>query len=200
MRVLLGRGPGGFGIDPFESPVPSLYVAAYAFHPKSSEFFDKGVTAFKTSIPAKQPYMAVVKTTNYLPNVLMKREAVLKGFDFPFCFDDQGFLAEGSTENVCLVNQSGDLIIPEFTNSLAGTTLMRAVDLVKDEVSVTFRGIAEEEILRAREVVVVGTTLDAVGVVRFNKKPIHDARPGPFARRLKELLVEDLKQSGTPVA
>ncbi|MBN2140178.1 MAG: aminotransferase class IV [Desulfovibrionaceae bacterium] len=196
IRILLGRGPGGFGIDPNDCPVSSLYVAAYNIHPKPEAVFQKGVTAFKTSIPAKQPYLATIKSVDYLPNVLMKREAVGKGFDYPLCFNEHGFLAEGATENVCLVNRRGALHIPEFTNALAGTTLMRAVDLIKGELEIIFRPIREDEILEAREVIIVGTTVDAVSVVRYEGKPIFDVRPGPVSRRLRELLMNDLRENG----
>jgi len=196
IRVLLGRGPGGFGIDPYESPVPSLYLVAYRLHMRPESAFEKGVTAMRTTIPAKQSWMATVKTTNYLPNVLMKREAVNNRVDFPFCFDANGFLAESATENVALVDGEGRLVIPEFTNALAGTTLMRAVDLVKNDMSVVFKGVTEDEILNAREVMMLGTSFDAIGVVRYEGKPIHDARPGPVTRRLRELLKADLQQSG----
>lgn len=197
VRILLGRGPGSFGIDPSECPDSSLYIVAYEFHPKPESFYETGVTAFKTSIPAKQPYLATIKSIDYLPNVLMKREAVEKGYDFPFCFDHNGFLAEGATENVCIVDQDGRLHIPEFTNALAGTTLMRAVDLIKGEVSIIFRGISEDEVLLAKEVMIVGTTGDAVPVVRYNGKPIHDVRPGPVCKRIRELLRQDLRENGT---
>jgi len=196
LRILIGRGPGGFGIDPFESPVQSLYIVAYRLHQRPEASFEKGVTAFHTSIPAKQSWMATVKTTNYLPNVLMKREAVMKRMDFPFCFDERGFLAEGATENVALVDESGRLVIPEFTNSLAGTTLMRAIDLVKEDMDILFKGITEDEILSAREVMMLGTSFDCVGVVRYNGKPIHDARPGPVSKRIRELLTADLAKNG----
>lgn len=196
IRILIGRGPGGFGIDPFESPVQSLYIVAYRKHSRPETYFDKGVTAFRTSIPAKQAWMATVKTTNYLPNVLMKREAVMKRMDFPFCFDDHGFLAEGATENVALVDDRGRLVIPEFTNALAGTTLMRAVDLVKGDMEIVFKGVTEDEIFAAREVMMVGTSFDCIGVVRYNGKPIHDAKPGPVARRIRQLLIEDLQKFG----
>ncbi len=196
VRILLGRGPGGFGIDPAECPVSSLYLIAYGFTPKPEAVFDKGVTAFKTSIPAKQSYLAKVKTTNYLPNMLMKREAVEKGFDYPLCFDEHEFLAEGSTENVVMVDHKGNLVIPELTNALTGTTLMRAVDLIKGEADVIFRGITEAEIYQAREIIIIGTTMDAIGVVRYNSKPIHDARPGPMARRIRELLLKDALANG----
>lgn len=198
VRVLLGRGPGGFGIDPFECPVPSLYVVAYDIHLKPESVYEQGVTAFKASIPAKQAWLATIKTTNYLPNVLMKREAVQKGFDYALCFDEQGFLAEGATENVCIVDAQGRLSIPEFTNALAGTTLMRGVDLLKREMEVIFRGIPEAELFEAREVILVGTTIDALSVVRFNDKPVHDARPGPVSRRLRALLRQDLADNGIP--
>lgn len=196
LRLLLGRGPGGFGIDPTECPVPSLYIVAYEFTPKPEAVFRQGVTAFRTSVPAKQSYMAKIKSIDYLPNMLMKREAMAKGYDFPFCFDEHGLLAEGSTENVCIVDQQGDLLIPEFTNALTGTTLMRALDLVKNEVNVRFGAVTEQDIYDAREVMVVGTTIDCLGVVRFNGKPIHDVRPGPVARRMRELLQQDLLENG----
>lgn len=196
VRVLLGRGPGGFGIDPAECPVSSLYLVAYGFTPKPESVYEQGVTAFKTSIPAKQPYLAKVKTTNYLPNMLMKREAVEKGYDYPLCFDAHEFLAEGSTENVAMVDRKGNLVIPELTHALAGTTLMRAIDLIKGEIGIVFRGVTEGELYEAREVMIIGTTMDAVGVVRFNGKPVHDARPGPVVRRIRELLQKDLGENG----
>ncbi len=196
VRVLLGRGPGGFGIYPSECPEASLYVVSYDMHPKPESVYEEGVTSFKTSIPAKQSYLATIKSIDYLPNVLMKREAEEQGYDYPFCFNRDGFLAEGATENVCMVDHGGKLVIPEFTNALAGTTLLRAVDLIKGEMSIIFRGIREDEILEAREIIIVGTTGDAIPVVRFNDKPIHDVRPGPVAKRIRELLKQDLEENG----
>ncbi|WP_022661921.1 aminotransferase class IV [Paucidesulfovibrio longus] len=198
VRVLLGRGPGGFGISPDECPRASLYVVAYEIHSKPEAVYEKGVTAFKTSIPAKQSYLATIKSIDYLPNVLMKHEAAEKGYDFPFCFDERGFLAEGATENVCIVDQDGKLHIPEFTNSLAGTTLMRAVDLIKNEYEIIFRAITESEVRAAKEVIIVGTTTDALSVVRYEGKPIHNVKPGPVSRRIRELLRKDLAENGLP--
>ncbi|WP_419788148.1 aminotransferase class IV [Pseudodesulfovibrio sp.] len=197
LRIFLGRGPGGFGVYPSECPETSLYIVATNLHPPKASFYEQGATAFKTSIPAKQSYLATIKSIDYLPNVLMKHEAQEKGYDFPLCFDRNDCLAEGATENVCIVNQDGHLIIPEFTNALAGTTLMRAVDLIKDEMpSVTFRSITEEDIYLAKEVIIVGTTGDAISVVRFNGKPIHDVRPGPVAVRMRELIRKDIRENG----
>jgi branched-chain amino acid aminotransferase len=199
IRVVLGRGPGGFGIDPTECPVPSLYVVAYDFHPRPEEVFEQGVTAFRTSIPAKQKWLACIKSTNYLANVLMKREAMEKGYDFPLCFNKLGFLAEGATENVCMVDGDGVLVVPELSHALDGTTLKRAVQLLGPEVEVVTRPIAEDEIYDARELFLVGTTIDALAIVRYNDKPVHDARPGPVCRKARRLLQQDLALNGTPL-
>ncbi|WP_028573957.1 aminotransferase class IV [Desulfonatronovibrio hydrogenovorans] len=199
LSFFIGRGPGGFSIDFRESPEASLYLVARRYSPPSAEFVEKGVTAHKSDRPAKQGYMAKIKSVNYLPNVLMKKEAVEKGYNYAICFDENGCLAEGCVENVVIVNQEGKILIPDLTNALTGTTLMRALDLIKNEVSFIFRAIHEEEIYQAREVILLSTTLDALSIVRYNDKPIHDVRPGPVSRRLRELLIKDMQENGVKI-
>lgn len=198
IRILIGRGPGGFGIDPAECPRSSLYVVAHVFSPKPEAVFEKGMTAFKTSIPAKQDWIASIKSTNYLPNVLMRREAAEKGYDLPICFDRHGFVAEGAIDNVAIVDQKDVLVIPESRNALAGTTMARLLDLVAGEVKVRFTGVTEGDIYEAKEMMSFGTTTDCIAIVRFNGKPIHDVRPGPMAKRFRQLLMADLEANGKP--
>ncbi|HML53513.1 MAG TPA: aminotransferase class IV [Solidesulfovibrio magneticus] len=197
VRVLVGRGPGGFGIDPAECPTPSLTIVAYRFHPRPAASFAEGVTAFRTSIPAKQNYLARIKSIDYLPNVLMKREATARGEDYPVCYDDKGFLAEGATENICIVDAAGRFVVPELTNALTGTTLLRAVELIENEMEVVFTGIREADIATAREMFILGTTNDCLSIVRYNGVPIGEGRPGPVSKRLKERLVADIAANGT---
>lgn len=199
ISLFIGRGPGGLGIDFRECLEPSLYIVVRRLHPRPAEVWEQGVTAVKVSTPAKQGYLSQIKSVDYLPNVLMKREAVLQGADFPMCFDEHGYLAEGATENVCLVSRAGEIMVPEFRQALRGTTLMRALELVEGEIPVIFRPVHEHDILEAREVIVLGTSFEAISVVRYNQKPIHDVRPGPVAKRLRESLRQDLIQNGIPL-
>ena len=199
VSLFIGRGPGGLSIDFRECVEQSLYIVVRTLHTPSEDKRQEGVTAVRVQIPAKQGYLSQIKSVDYLPNVLMKREAVLQGADYPLCFDEQGFLAEGATENVCLVTQKGDILVPELKQALRGTTLMRALELVGRDLPVIFRPVHEEDILDAREVIVTGTSFDALGVVRYNGKPIHDVRPGPVAERMHRCLQEDLRQTGQPL-
>jgi len=199
VRILLGRGPGGFGVDPSECPEASLYVIACAFTPKPELTYERGASAFRTSIPAKQPWLAKIKSIDYLPNVLMKKEASALGADFPVCYDERGFMAEGATENLCIVDEAGRIEVPELTNALTGTTMMRAFALAKGEIPVIYKEIREEDILRAREMIVLGTTNDALSIVSYNGNPVGDGKPGPISRRLRELLLADVKAHGIEV-
>jgi branched-chain amino acid aminotransferase len=198
-RMLLGRGPGGFGIDPSECPTPSLYIAAYQYTPKPASFYEKGVTAFRTSIPAKQSYLATIKSIDYLPNVLMKREAAAKGKDFPVCFDSRGYLAEGATENIALVDESGCITVPKLDNALSGTTLLRALELSKDEIPNCYKSISEDDIYKAKEMLILGTTAQCLSIVEYNDRPVGDGKPGPVSGRLLAMLKKDLAENGVPL-
>ena len=199
MRVLLGRGPGSFGIDPAESPVPSLYIAAYRFTPNPESWYEKGLKGFRTGIPAKQGYLARIKNANYLPNVLMIREARERGKDVPFCFDEDGYLAESAIANICLVNSDGVLEVPEFTNALPGTTVKRALELLDGKVTHRMRRITEADIARASEVLMLGTGPDCVAVVDYEGQRIGDGKQGPVCALLRALIREDIRATGVPV-
>jgi branched-chain amino acid aminotransferase len=144
--------------------------------------------------------MSQIKSVNYLPNVLMKKDAVEQGADYPLCFDDEGFLAEGSTENVLLVDGQGNLVVPELRNALPGTTLLRAMELAEETMSVLTRPVSEEELYDFQEMMLLGTSIDAVGVVRYNGRVIGTGRPGPVSAKLRRLLIADRKAHARPLA
>lgn len=197
--VFLGRGPGGFTLDTRECPQPSLYIVAKRFARKPESFWSEGVSAVRTRIPAKQGWMSKIKSVNYLPNVLMKKDAIEQGADYPLCFDDEGFLAEGSTENAVLVDKDGVFVIPELKNALTGTTLARAMNLAREFMSVMARPVPEDELYGCREIILLGTSIDAVSVVRYNGQTVGDGKPGPVSLRLRQLLVADRKAHGQPL-
>ena len=199
MRILIGRGPGGFGIDPAECPVSSIYLAAYRFQTKPESWFAAGLRGYRTSIPAKQAYIAKLKTANYVPNMLMVREGREKGADTAFCFDDSNYLAESAIANLCIVDAEGTLSVPEFTHSLAGTTLLRALELLKGTLPIVFRPITEKEIFTAREIILFGTGPDCVAITSYEGKPVANGKPGPISKKARKLIIDDIRATGTPI-
>lgn len=198
LKVLLGRGCGGLGVDPAECPESSLYIVATKGRPLPESFWQKGLTAARSAVPAKQEWLAQIKSTNYLANALMAKEAREKGVDLTFSFDEDGFLAEAAIANVALVDQQGRMLMPKFRHALPGTTSIRAMELAKAFMPVVITDITEEIVEQASEILVLGTTCECVAVTHYNGKPVGDGRPGPMADRLRHLLHDALVTGGVP--
>lgn len=197
IRVLLGRGPGGFGISPHECPEASLYIVAMRSRIPDAAWYAKGLTSYKSAIPAKQEYLARIKNTNYLPNVLMTEEALSRRMDVGFSFDALGNLAEAAIANVGIVDKEGVLVCPEFTSSLPGTTVLAAFEAATGWLPTAQRPISESDIFTARELLLFSSAPLCVGITHYEGQPIGAGVPGPVAQQLCAKLEEILLAQGT---
>lgn len=201
VRIYCSRGPGGFTTNPFECPRPGLYVQVGRLHPPAPEAYERGVTLGVSQVPVKSGFFASVKCCNYLPNVLLKREAVVNGWDFALGLDESGGLAEGSTENFGLVDHQGNLLLPPPGNILEGTTARRAVELAQEMVAdgqlagVQRRRLSIQDLESAAEVMLFGTTLDVLPATRLDQRPIGDGQVGPVARELLARMRRDIRDN-----
>jgi branched-chain amino acid aminotransferase len=194
LRIFLSRGPGHFSVNPYDSIGAQFYVVVTKTHALAEEKYTKGVAIGISTIPIKISWLAQVKSCNYLPNVLMKKETVDRHLDFVIVIDDDNFVAEGATENIMMVNKEGHIIHPPFTNILKGTTLVRACELAKTlGIIVKEQPISLTELQSATEVMMLGTTLDVVPVVTIEDVHIGTGQPGPIAKKLRELIIQDIK-------
>lgn len=190
VRLLLGRGPGGFGVDPSESPQASLYAVAYAAAPPFMTRHPGGATVILSKIPPKSGGLANIKTCNYLTNVLMKAEASAAGAHFALGVDPEGYLTESYTENLMAVTREGSLVIPPPDHHLPGTTLQRAAELgEKSGMRLLHQKIRPGDLHQMSELLILGTTAYVTSVTRFEGRiyPL-----GPVARKLSALLLGDI--------
>ncbi len=198
LKILLGRGCGGLGVDPAECPESSLYMVATRSKPLPESFWEKGLTAASSAVPAKQPWLAQIKSTNYLANAMMAAEAREKGVDVTFSFDDSGFLAEAAIANVGMVDGRGRLIIPEFRCALPGTTAILAEDVARAFMPVLHADISAAQLEGAQEILVFGTTPECVAVTHYNGRAIGEGVPGPVAKKLRPLLHAEIMRRLVP--
>jgi 4-amino-4-deoxychorismate lyase len=198
VRLYVSRGPGGFTVNPRESIGPQLYIVVTKFDPVAPVRYERGVKAGLSSVPVKDPFFARVKSCNYLPNVLMKKEALDRELDFTLTVDADGRVGEGATENFGLVTEEGELVFPTLERVLRGVTLVRLLEIARPLVSegylqaIRVRDVHTDELPRAREMMLVGTTLDVVPVAEFEGRPVGSGGVGPVARRCRELLTADI--------
>ncbi|WP_298067532.1 aminotransferase class IV [uncultured Mailhella sp.] len=198
LKILLGRGCGALGVDPAECPEASLYLIATRSQPMPEAFWENGLTAAASAVPAKQPWLAQIKSTNYLANAMMAREARERGVKVTFSFDEDGFLAEAAIANVAMIDSEGRMLMPRFHHALPGTTALLAAELAKTFMPVIVTDITEEMLEQAAEILVLGTTCECVAVTHYNGKPVGNGCPGPMARKLRRLLHEALVTGGVP--
>ncbi|MDX9730618.1 MAG: aminotransferase class IV [Bdellovibrionales bacterium] len=165
IRLFVSRGPGGFTTNPYESTGAEVYCAVTKLAPPKTEAYQQGVRVGLSGVAVKDGFWARVKSCNYLPNVLMKKEAVDRGFDFVVGRDENGFLTESSTENFAIIDDEGRLVLPPFERILRGVTAVRAMELMPDR-SLN-RLFTFADIQKSRGAVMLGTTLDVLPVRSF---------------------------------
>jgi branched-subunit amino acid aminotransferase/4-amino-4-deoxychorismate lyase len=196
VRVFLSRGPGSFGVNPYDCPASQLYVIVSVLPPPFMTLHPQGASVITSTIPLKPPFFATMKNCNYLPNVLMKKEAVDAGADFSVAFDASGHLAEGATENFGMVSDAGALICPRLENVLCGTTMSRVLELAKTLVAegalqrAGYDDITRDDLRLAREMLIFGTTTDVTLVRRFDGQDM--PRFSPVFEALSRLLLHDI--------
>ena len=201
VRIYISRGPGGFSTNPQECPEPGVYIMISRGHPPAEAAYQHGVRIGISLVPSKSGFYASVKSCNYLPNVLLKSEALRRGWDFAVGLDEDGYLAEGSTENLGLVDSQRHLLLPLPQNILEGTTVRRATELAQNLVDqgvlakVEHRALSRQDLAQAREVMLFGTTLDVMPVTRLEGEPVGGGLPGPVAVGLLALLRRDILEN-----
>ncbi|MBM4148367.1 MAG: peptidase [Lentisphaerae bacterium] len=201
VNVYVSRGPGSLGVNPRDSVGAQLFVMITRARTPFMEAHPGGARGITSAIPQKPPFLARVKSCNYLPNVLMKMEAEDAGVDFALAFDAESRMAEGATENVGLVTACNDLVFPDIEGVLAGTTMLRVMALAQELVprgllaSARFAPVPRSAIQTAREMLVVGTTWNVSAAVEFDGRPVGDGKPGSVQKALDALLSAEIRTS-----
>lgn len=189
VRLFVSRGPGGFTTNPYDSVAPQLYIIITKWVPVADEKYQQGVLVGKSQFPPKESWMATVKSCNYLPNVMMKKESVDRSLDFTVSFDSQGALTESSTENMVVLTKDGILMRPQPQQILKGTTMTLALDLAKSlQQQGKIKGISqgditEQMILDAQELMMIGTTLDVLPVQQYEGRRYEKTTGGGFKEK-----------------
>ena len=203
IRIFISRGPGSFGVNPYDSRASQLYVVVGASGRPFMQDHPAGARIRSSGVAPKPASLSHIKNCNYVPNVMMKKEAVDAGVDFSAGFDELGYLTEGAVENMGIVTGDQRLLFPRLERILAGTTMLRVVELARSLIplgvlkDVATADISRQEILAAPEFILTGTTINVVAGVEFDGHPIGTGKPGPVYAALSQLLQDDMSRNST---
>ena len=206
LRLVVTRGIGDLGLDPRKCPKPTVIIIAESIiQIYGAEAKEKGMTAVISWVKRDSVDATTheIKSLNYLNSILAKIEANAAGVDEAICLDKNGFVCEGTGENIFMVKEGKIATPPISTGALAGVTRQRVMKLATDlGYTVVERNITPNELFNADEVFFTGTAAEVVPVTEINRRPIGDGKPGPVTKRLmKEFdrIVKDSRE-GTPIS
>ena len=171
---------------PFPGKVrPTVVVTVRRLVPVSDLIRKRGVAIVTT--PDVRWARCDAKSVNLIANVLAKQYAVDSGAFEAVFVSEAGLITEGSGSNLFIV-KDGRLVTPaKGPKILSGITRDLVIGLAKSEgVEVIERSVTLEDLISADEVFLTSTSLEILGVVKVDGKPVASGRPGPLTRILTE--------------
>lgn len=200
LRYWMSVGRGDFDLSA-KNCTEALLYASLVEENVLEEGAPDGVKLITTTVPIKDKLFATVKSTNYLPNALVAREAEEKGASVGIWLDEEGNVAEGQNMNVGFLTTEGELLLPTFDRILSGCTAQRVLHLVPELVKenaipglkgLRLRKIPEAEARKAKEMMLIMSGWLILPVVEWDGKPVGNGKPGPVSQALLRCLQQDM--------
>jgi branched-chain amino acid aminotransferase len=190
IRPVVLRGYGEAGVDPVGCPV-EVYMACYPWGKYLGEEglrngVDVCVSSWSRPAPNTLPQMAKC-AANYMNSQLIRMEARANGYVEGIALDTNGYVSEGSGENIFIV--SGDTVItPPLANSaLPGITRNSIMTICKDlGIPVVEQIIPREMLYIASEVFFCGTAVEVTPIRSIDRVKIGTGSRGPITKRIQD--------------
>ncbi len=187
IRPVVIRGFGPFGVNPFDNPIET-YIAIWEWGAYlGSGALENGVdVCFSTwGRIAPNTLPALAKTgANYMNSQLIKMEAIVNGYSEGIALDNQGFISEGSGENIFVI-KNGNVMTPPLSSSiLPGLTRDTVIYLLKElgyEVKEVM--IPRETLFVADEAFFTGTAAEITPIRSVDKIQIGSGKRGKITEQ-----------------
>ncbi|MGB0744018.1 MAG: branched-chain-amino-acid transaminase [Opitutales bacterium] len=200
IRLVATRGVGSLGLSIKNCDRPQLFVIADKIQLYPEEFYEKGLEII--TVPTRRINSAalppMVKSLNYLNNILAKIEAQHLGYHEAIMLNDQGYIAECTGDNVFVIHK-GKLFTPSSSaGALKGITRDTALSIA-DELGIPWveGNLTRYDVWVADELFLTGTAAEIVPIVKVDARPIGDGRPGPITGKFLERFRQLVSKQGT---
>ena len=126
----------------------------------------------------------------YANSILANQEATMDGYDEALLLDVDGFVAEGSGENLFVV-KNGKLYEPELTSALVGITRDSVITLANDiGIEVRAKRMTRDDVYIADEAFFTGTAAEVTPIRELDNRPIGNGECGPITKKLQSLFFD----------
>lgn len=196
-RPLAFLGDGEMGIYTDKNPV-RVAIATWGWGAYlGEEGMKKGIRAKISSFTRHHVNSTLNKakaSANYINSFLAKQEVKQMGFDEALLLDTEGYVVEGSGENIFIVRNGRVKTPPSGSSILEGITAKSVCSLLEDlKVPVDFEKFARDELYLADEVFLTGTAAEVAPVREIDGRMIGEGCPGPLTQKVQELFFKAVR-------
>jgi branched-chain amino acid aminotransferase len=190
IRPVILRGYGEMGVNPYGCPIET-YMACwewgrYLGEEALREGVDVGVSSWRRPAPDTLPQMSKA-AANYMNSQLIRMEAMANGYVEGIALDTQGYVAEGSGENLFVVYDGRVWTAPIANSVLPGITRATILTFCQDfEIPVVEQPIPREMLYVADELFFAGTAVEITPIRSVDKVKIGIGRRGPITERMQK--------------
>ena len=190
VRPLMFLGPESLSIDIRKNSLHTI-VAAWTWGPYlGEEGLRKGIRVRTSSFPRPHPAATMCRakvTGNYVNSTLAHSEVVAEGYDEALQLDTEGFVAEGSGENLFLV-RDGTLVTPALHAVLPGITRQTVIELAAEAgIACVDKRLTRDDVYCADEVFFSGTAAEITPIREVDRRLIGFGTRGPITEQLQQL-------------
>ena len=192
LRITISRGAGGIGLDPALCPTPTVVIMAKPLSLPAPEQYRTGVSLIVARTRRNLPsaLSPQIKATNFLNNILAKREAIAAGAFDSILLNWESHLTECTVSNLFFV-QAGRLCTPAIECGLLdGITRDIVLTLArKSQIPVDEGYFGVEAIHQADECFLTNTSMEVMPVTMVDGNPVGKGTPGRLTQQLHRLFI-----------
>ncbi len=156
---------------------------------------EKGIRIKTSSFTRHHVNISMCKakaTGHYINSTLALQEAIDCGYDEALLLDNEGYVAEGSGENIFIV-RDGVIYTPDLTSALEGVTRDTIMVFARElGMEVREKRLTRDEVYVADEAFFTGTAAEVTPVVELDRRVIGTGRRGPVTRELQTLFFDQV--------
>lgn len=189
IRPLVYIGYGAMGVYPGDNPI-KLAIAAWKWGAYLGEdALANGMRARVSSFTRHHVNVSMTRgkiSGYYVNSILAKREAKADGYDEAIMLDPEGYVSEGTGENIFIVRK-GRIKTTPLTSILEGITRNSVIELAREQGIVVLEDrFTRDEMYIADEVFVTGTAAELTPVREIDNRRIGSGKPGPITTGLQK--------------
>jgi len=189
IRLVVTRGVGTLGLNPFVCEDGKLFIIADNIQLYPEELYEKGMKVISATTVRNHPLSIPpqVKSMNYLNNILAKIEALDNNVPEAIMYNHEGYVAEATGDNVFIVKNSCIFTPPAQAGALEGITRSVVIKLAKQEgLEAVEKNLTKFDLYTCDEFLLTGTAAEVIGIVEIDGRVIGDGKPGPITKLLRK--------------